>query len=82
MGRGPSQRPKDGSRKLFLVKNNIKNEFQHHQISQSANFQPNRTKLSNDPKNQWSGSAGAQKGVTTFFGQNNHSAEMEVIPPS
>ena len=43
-------------------------------------FQPNRTKLINEPKNQWAGSADAQKGVTTtFFGKNNIKNEFSTI---
>ena len=46
---------------------------------QSANFQPNRTKLKNDKK-QWVGSADALKRVTTtFWGQNNIKNEFSTI---
>ena len=77
-GRGQPT-PKKGSRQLFWSKRHQK-RIQHHQITQNANFQPNRTKLSNDPKNPWAGSADAQKGVTTtFFGQNNIKNEFRAI---
>ena len=74
-----SRRPKVGSRQLLWVKRHQK-KFQHHQITENANFQPNRTKLSNDPKNPWAGSADAQNGVTTtFFGQNKTKNEFSTI---
>ena len=76
---GVSRRPKRGHDNFFWSKRHQK-RIQHHQITQNANFQPNRTELSNDHKNPWAGSADAQKGVTTtFFGQNNIKNKFSAI---
>ena len=76
---GASQRPK-GVKKTFWVKTTLQMNSAPSNYSK-CKFSAKSNKVNyNDPKNQWAGSADAQKGVmTTFFGQKNIKKEFSAL---